>query len=374
MRDPLIRDATQYLTEQSRRLLDGCRMTAHDLTVLYTPDGVGNYAALWTRDFYYMVHSAGDLIPPEHVEACIRYLINTVREDGAAPDRVEAGGRALYVAGPANAPLPARDNLDNPMFLVLLAASHLPRVEEPRRRELLEQWLPPLMRAMDWVPRSERGLVWNDPHNPHSPYGFTDTIAKTGELLMESLLYWQATSDMATMCEIAGSPRACADDYRQRGTQIERNIAQLWDESGAFFAATQDCRQFDIWGCAYAVFIDFPLGDRRQPLLRFLAEHYDQYAWHGQIRHLLRGQYWQRKFADVAPDRYQNGAYWATASGWMIVALEQIDPSLATHTLEALLDDFRAAGIYECVTADYRQLPDYVVSVTNPRGALRRLL
>jgi hypothetical protein len=41
----------RYLTETARKLLQGCQVKAQDGTVLYTPDGRGNYAALWTRDF-----------------------------------------------------------------------------------------------------------------------------------------------------------------------------------------------------------------------------------------------------------------------------------------------------------------------------------
>ena len=36
----------QYLTELSRQLLEGCKKTAVDGTVLFTPDGVANYDAL----------------------------------------------------------------------------------------------------------------------------------------------------------------------------------------------------------------------------------------------------------------------------------------------------------------------------------------
>ena len=44
----------KQLTELSRELLEGCKKTASDGTVLFTPDGVGNYDALWVRDLGYM--------------------------------------------------------------------------------------------------------------------------------------------------------------------------------------------------------------------------------------------------------------------------------------------------------------------------------
>ena len=57
------------LDKTVKALLDGCAVRADDGTLLYTPDGRGNYRALWTRDFAYMMHGAGDLIPPDNARA-----------------------------------------------------------------------------------------------------------------------------------------------------------------------------------------------------------------------------------------------------------------------------------------------------------------
>ena len=102
--------------------------------------------------------------------------------------------------------------------------------------------------------------------------------------------------------------------------------------SAAYRAATVDCNQIDIWGSAFAIYIGFVDNQRRQRLLMFLRDRYQDYVWHGQVRHLLRGEYWERLLKTKYPikrDTYQNGAYWATASGWVLYALAQIDADLA---------------------------------------------
>jgi hypothetical protein len=361
-----------YLTEVARELLAGCRVSANDGTVLYTPDGKGNYRALWTRDFAYMVENAGDLLPGEHVEACLRYLLQGIRADGAAPDRVRPDGVAVYAAGPENHPV-GEPNLDNAQFLVLAVDEHLRRRPRARAKELFKEWAPALDRAMDYIPRAETGLVWNDPARPHSPYGFTDCIGKTGEVLFESLLYWTASRRIAEWHRRAGQPDS-ARKYRARARLIEEHLSRLWaPQAGAFFAATHDCRQLDVWGNAYAVWLDFPLGRNRAQVLRFLRTNYERCVWRGQVRHLLKGEHWQRLLTPVQPERYQNGAYWATASGWMLWALAQTDRPLARRMWQDLLDDFRESGVCECVNEGYRQLPSYVVSATNPLAAARRL-
>jgi hypothetical protein len=227
---------------------------------------------------------------------------------------------------------------------------------------------------MDYVPLAPSGLVWNDPERPHSPYGFTDTVAKTGELFMESLLYWRAAKMLAEQ-ERAFGDASGGEAWTRRAWAIEKSIGSLWDEAaGMFFAASRDCRQTDIWGNAYAVYVDFPLGPKKERIVAWLAANFDRCVWHGQIRHLPAGEYWSRQLAPVEKERYQNGAYWATPAGWVMGALNGRHPGLARKILADLVEDFRAGGICECVNAGgYRQLPSYVNSATNPLGAARAI-
>lgn len=361
-----------WLAQTAQKLLQGCQTKAHDGTILYTPDGKGNYAALWTRDFAYMVENAGDLMPPEHMEGCIRYLIRGQRKDGAVPDRVRPDGVPVYVAGPESNPL-GEPNLDNPPFLVIAVDAYLQRVPASRRASLFGEWAQALDLGMDWVPLSPNGLVYNNPDKPHSPYGFTDCIGKTGELLMESLLYWQACRTLERWHRQAGRGQRAAE-YSRRAGRVEQNIGRLWDDkTGAFLAATVDCRQVDIWGNAYALAIGFPLGERRAKVQQTLAKRHEDYLWKGQMRHLFKGEYWQRLLLQIPPDRYQNGAYWATATGWVLKAIHPVSPQLAERIFAELIEDFKANGVYECVHPEHRQLDSYVVSACNPLGAARSL-
>jgi hypothetical protein len=362
----------EYLARTSRQLLAGCVVPAQDGTRLYTPDGKGNYKALWTRDFAYMVENASDLMPAADIESALRYLIKGQRGDGAVPDRVRPDGVPVYVAGGENNPL-GEPNLDNPQFLVIAADAYLKRVTPEKARTLFAEWKESLDRGLNYLPRSAAGLIDNDPAKPHSPYGFTDTVGKTGELCMESLLDWVACQRLAYWHGQYGDGQNVTE-LQRRAALIEQNLARLWDEAaGAFRAASVDCRQVDIWANAYALEIGFPLGDKEKRVRHFLVEKYDQYVWRGQIRHLLKGEYWQRMLTPVAPERYQNGAYWATASGWVMNAVAPEAPALARRLFAELIEDFQEHGICECVNRDYRQLESYVASATNPLAGARKL-
>lgn len=108
----------QGLRAMTEKQLGGCILRAYSGIPLYTPDGMGNYRALWTRDFAYMLEYAGELIPLEHAVADVEYLLAGAGEDGWIPDRVGAGGLEAGVAA---------------------------------------------------LPLDENGLIYNDPADPHSP-------------------------------------------------------------------------------------------------------------------------------------------------------------------------------------------------------------
>lgn len=362
----------KWLEGEARRLISGCRRIARDGTPIYMPDCSGNYEALWTRDFAYYVENVPDMIPQEEIRRALLYLMNGLRDDGCAPDRVDLEGHPVYSAGPPHSPV-AAPCLDNAQFLTKIACTYVKHMGD---MDLLREIIGGLDAAMEWVPLSRDGLVWNDPENPHSPYGFTDCIGKTGELLLCSILYWEASRMLQDLAATIGEEEI-AEKYGFRAWMIENNLVKLWDdERGTFMAASTDCRQIDVWGNIYLINADFPLeGEKREKVGGFLVEFYDEYTYHGMVRHLLRGERWQRLLVDVPPGRYQNGGYWSTATGWLIVALSRFSPDLAERTFREFISFSRENGFWECVGPDgYRKLRDYVPSATNPVGGLRRVL
>lgn len=108
----------QWMHEATIQQLKGCQVEGTNGLWLHTPDGVGNYKALWTRDFYYMVEYAGNLMIPKEIKASIYYLINGQRADGCIPDRVNIDVKAVYSPGADNDPM-ADHAIDNGPFMAL---------------------------------------------------------------------------------------------------------------------------------------------------------------------------------------------------------------------------------------------------------------
>lgn len=360
------------IREVTDKLLKGSIVPADDGTRLYTPDGLGSYKALWTRDFAYMVLCAGELIPDRHIRDGIEYLLRDTRAaDGWIPDRVYPDRYVRYAAGDEE--FPGDANLDNGPYLMMLADAYLHRIDFDAAKEQFLLWQEALTRGLECLPVNEDGLIINESNPPHSPYGFTDCICKTGLLAMETLLYWQALRCLVVWMTLCGQD---ASDYRKRIDRIEAAFAPAFlDESGMLLAATGDCRQIDVWASSFALHIGFPLTeDQKDGISRWLIGHYDGIVEAGQIRHLPQGEYWQRTFMPVEPETYQNGAFWATPTEWFCSAINRLDHALAKRTVEDALYYFETEGIFECVNGSYRKLDTYVASAVAVYAAVKNIL
>lgn len=358
------------ISSSVKDLLNGCIIKSQSGVKMYTPDGKANYAALWTRDFSYMVEDAGELIPLEDIKNGIEYLMNGIREDGWIPDRVDDMGKVFYTAGNSN--FPASPNLDNGCFLCFLADNYLSMLEKDDAESQFSQWRSILCGGIDCIPVSEDGIVCNRSNPPHSPYGFTDTVCKTGLLCMETLLLWRAKKKMIKWLKNCGLD---ADEYEKDCDSIERSFEKTFMQAdGTFKAATETCAQTDVWAMCYAVSIGFPFSESvKAEIADWIIKHYDSITQSGQLRHLPMGEYWEKTFVNVLQGTYQNGAFWATPIKWLFDVLQIRDPRLARKTVEDAINYCEKYGFFECINGEYRQLDTYVASATALYGACKKL-
>ena len=350
-----------WLTEATKKQLNGSRIKSSSGLWLYTPDGIGNYKALWTRDYYYMVEYAGDLLDPKEIKLSIEYLINGQRNDGCMPDRVNFDGKAIYSPGGDSSPL-ADHALDNGPFMALLLCSYANQFEDS---EFFLQMKATVKKGLEFVSRDESGLVFNNLINPQCVYGFTDIVKKTGNLLFSSLLFYQSSLEMEKLCrKYSLKSEKCYKVWRQK---IEKNINKLYDqESGMFWAANVDCKQIDIWGSAFAVATGITNSEQTNKISKYLIENKDQLFFKGQLRHLSpNDEGWSKTFISCDTGTYQNGAFWATPLAWVIPVIAQKSLTTAKKLLNEIINDFRENGINECINMNYCKVPNYVVSATN---------
>ena len=358
-----------FLRDTCLRLLAGARQVAPDGTIVYFPDPSGCYPALWTRDFCYMVEYAGDLIPPEEVLAGIDFLLAGQSDAGVIPDRVRADGTPVYLAGPEDAPLGQDPPADNALFMVKLLDAYYLRTGD------VHGWLdrlPHLLRAMATVPLSPDGLVFIDPNRPHPAYGFADTAALTGKAFMASLLYWEASRRLAVRLQELEDHEEARIWYDASEAAL-KILPELYDEEASlYWAASEDCHQHDLWGSVYAAVIRIASKRVSRLIGDFLVAQGDMAFYRGHLRHLLKGEYWERMLAPVPPETYQNGAYWAVPVGWVAQTLVLEHPAEAEALVSEALAVWREGEVYECLSpyADPR-CPGYVASACCLLGAVK---
>ncbi len=332
-------DDYEYVEATCREVLAGVRHTADDGTPLYFPGG--GYEACWTRDFCYMVEGAGQLIPAEEIIAGIDYLLSGQREDGVMPDRVAADGTPAYLVFGEQPPT------DNAQFMVKLVAACM---ELTGDYEVFLQRRDQLYDAMAQVPRTDDGMVRIDRNRPHSSYGFTDTVAKSGKVFFSSLLYWEATRKLAKLCAMAEYHDEAHTWYEQ-AEPLAQSLEQFYDdEYGLYRAASDRCNQLDLWGSAYAAVLRLGSKSQERQTGQFFCEVSEASLWQGHVRHLPAGEYWEELLTDIEPETYQNGAYWAVPSGWAAQAMALHDEDAARAFIAELLEVWRTEGVFECIS------------------------
>ncbi|QYM80088.1 hypothetical protein K0B96_05590 [Horticoccus luteus] len=345
--------------------------TNHPLGVIaYTPAAEGEaYPALYLRDFTYMAESASEFMPLTEVRAVIALLVAHLSREGLCPERITNQGEVVYVCHGA------RPAVDSPLFLAKLCAAYARHGGE---RVFLAAVFSDVCRAVATTPTEiATGLVWVDPAAPHTAYGFTDTIAITGRHLFCSLLLFEACEILAALAHDLERP-ADSVRLREQAAKIRANLDLLWSpEDNLFFAGSEDCRQADVWGSAYACVIGAVDDARRHTIARTLLDQRERFVLRGQIRHLLRPAFWHRLIVEsewTSAGCFQNGPYWGTATGWLAEVFEMAEPGCGFALLRELVADFAAHGVWECIgPGGYARVANNLSSVCLPYAAWKKL-
>jgi hypothetical protein len=224
-------------------------------------------------------------------------------------------------------------------------------------------------------------------------FGFCDAEAHTGKLLFASLLRYRAAGELAEVARALGRHER-AEDYRQIQRTIRANLVRTFSDAkgqqGWFRASTGLSSQPDVWGTLYALHLGVLDHASAAAACKTAAEAVRRgtITFEGGVRHVptdrdfSKTMAWERSIVPV--NTYQNGAYWHTASGWLIEALWKEDRALALQVFGEMMahlraQDFRKGPGYgapwECYGREgqARQNPVYMASVALPYGILKRL-
>ncbi len=385
---------------------------------LIRPGGRDDYPAFWIRD-YAMSLECGAIAPAEQLplvlltasteplDAAPRELASGSRlPRGSIPDHITFRGRPIFFPGTIDdeahqggATWGITPPLDDAFFFVHMVHEYVAATGDAEvlartidGASLLER----VRAALAMPPRRADGLIVHvDSENRGVNFGFDDSIVHTGDLLFASLLEYRASLEFADLEERAsadsGATRAEAASLRRRAADLRAAIRETFAlRDGLLCASTGASSQPDVWGTAFGVWIGAFDAELERRACDALAREYSagHIAWRGAIRHVPTDRdaradsAWDTSLA--AKNRYQNGAYWSTPTGWVAYAIAKSDRKLAARLLGELVADLRAGDFrkganfgapFECAhpDGDYRQNPIYMTSVTCPLATIRRL-
>jgi hypothetical protein len=230
--------------------------------------------------------------------------------------------------------------------------------------------------------RPDNNIVYTTDEFRGVDFGFRDVIGITGDLCLTSILKYRAASELAELNRITGDNKLTAK-YIGIAVKIKAAITGLFsDQRGMLRASTGKSSQPDVWSTALAVWLNVFEGDDLEKACRFLADAYRKgyLSSNGNIRHILtiddfsKTTAWEASLAEK--NKYQNGAYWGTPTGWICFAIAKEDFTLARKLAREYIDDLRkndfrkggdSGAPYECFhPSGFRQNPVYMTTVTCP--------
>ncbi len=363
-------NAVSWLQQESHRIVRASQRTMKDGTTAFPPQvGIG-YEAFWLRDYVYTLEGAIEAYSDKELLDACNLFIRSLRSDGAGVDCVKFDGTPVYMPGYGT--MGQNPVADGSQFTVAVVWHTYRKTKDA---QLLRGSLEPLVKAMHAVPRNpDTSLVHIKPGEPwdRCPYGFTDTVRKQGDELFCSLLYVQASRQLADLLSSAGRATE-AENWKQQAERVAASIRRVfWDpQAGLFRAATVSCREHDIWGSAFAVYLGVADDEQAKAIATVFKRDYSGLVQNGQIRHLPPGVFWEK---GCPRDTYQNGGYWATPAGWFVYTLDLVDPALADRTVIDLVTDFQRGGVCEWVFKEVRRLPNYLASASLPLAGIRTMI
>jgi hypothetical protein len=377
----------------------------------------GNYPALWTRDFAMSLDCG--LIAPTEILQHLRLIARcqngpqerrlpsgAVIPPFAIVDHVNFAGGAVYYPGtyssgddqgtPPYGPLPPAD--DHFYFIHIAYALWRDTGDARFLSETIggHTLLDRLERAFH-SPASDphTGAVVSTKQRRAVGFGFQDSVYLLGAMSFATLLRYRAARQLADLCKAGGGSETAAE-YRQTAETIAAHFAAVFADprqrDGWLLAATEVGKQPDVWATLFALHLGIlptaAAKKARDTVAAAVRAPGHTIEYEGAVRHVPSDRYFRPnqcwEAGGGAVNTYQSGAFWHAATGWLIEALQSVDPPLARAVCDRFLRhlrerDFRKGGgrgaPWECFGLDMAgaQNPVYMTSVTLPLAILQQM-
>lgn len=328
------------------------------------------YRGIWPDDFLYPMLINPGMYNRKKLNDIAAFLTDSIVGLDCFPDRIESDGMPVMVPGPLQHPQGHSMPLHLPGAWIRLI-DYLEKWGAiiPRK----EAWGRVFQRSMEMVPFS-CGLAYNDPQYPGVGFGFHDTEAITGFVLISSMdLYFGLKRAIRLF---AGHVKESWITYwKQIAQRVPDNLYRLYDKrQGAFFAGSKDCRQVDVWGNGLAYWMVAP--DIQKGIVRYFLRNRELIFNGGFTRQITESGGWQRHLVDGKAGSYVNGGFWSVGTGWVLPAIANQDRYLAAEIGNEMVDTLIKNNFREWIAKDGTGggASGFVTSVAVPMMGLKAII
>ena len=366
--DNSFRGKINIFGEIVKKVVEKCKIEREidgKLYNLYVPSGDMKYKGFWIRDASYIAESG--FVKPWEIKDMVKLIAsrqNKKREllknglmipEWAIPDHINFDGDAVYFPGTYKSGINQGNGAygffpphDNQYFFIELVYRYF---EKTGDFNLLKEEIDgiPLFERLSFAFQSynideKTQLCFSNEETFTIDWGFCDTVWKSGLLLFPSLLRYKASLLMEKMAKETGEEKL-SENYGSIARKIKRNIMKIfWDGSGWLLSATKRGRQHDVVGTLFAIQSDIIEKSVLSVSLEKVLNGYVKKSCvdeNGYVRFIPDGEDFSRNTSwEKAISRYQeyqNGGYWAFATGWYIYALSKIDLRYAEQLTDVFL-------------------------------------
>jgi|GEM_PF-2464675 len=340
-------DGFKALLEQLRViLLDAFQrsmVTMDQKLHLHSPSVSAGYRGIWPDDFLYPLQVQPDLYKKETLSDIAAFLTTSIVDLPVFPDRIEADGMPVMQPGQLSSPHGQTMPLHLPAAWIRLI-DHLEKwgAVIPRKAE----WAAIFQRSLEMVPYS-CGLAFVDPQRPGVDFGYHDTEAITGFVLMTSVVHYFALNRAAGLFQGHVDP-GVIQKWKQKAAAISTNLYRLFDDKeGAFLAGSKDCRQVNVWGNGLAYWISS--ASIQKSIVNFYRRNRKEIFLKGFTRQIAEPEGWKRHLVATPVGNYMNGGFWSVGTGWILPAIADQDPSFALEIATEMVDNIQKSDMAEWI-------------------------
>lgn len=342
-------DSIAYLKQLSKRTIDASKFQftggVQNGNYSYSP-GNSYPLEVYIRDFAMATRSYPEYFSTTDINVVLAFFHGTKGASGQIHDAgVQAGG--VHEAGGMSIA-----SIDNQYEFIDLCYQHYQRTGSPTAYTTYKATI---LTALAY-PNIQNNLVYilSESPWPKVGFGFQDIVASQGYELMTSVMRYRSLKQLVIMATAAGDSSDASTWQTQADAVPAALETYLWDSTrGLFYNSSVNNVKHSVPGSAYAVVQGCcsasVANTISQKLIDMMPGHVDALAGkgcflNGYVRHLPLDENWDALRVGYGVGIYQNGAYWATFTGWVALAIKRLSQYEANFLMIDLIDKLKTDG------------------------------